>query len=370
MSVRLAALLLAAVQLPGSPVTPPSPGGAQVDVEPVVALEGTPRESVRELVRASIEGEHARAMGLARALVLHDEETGLEEGLRADAYYAAGTALVLAGEDLALDVRGEAEPLLRTAAAAAGRGELRLDAYYNAALPFLHEAERRRAEIPELGGGGTPVAAPVPTPSAVPSGTPGLQAGQEPDPLALARASYRQARDRFVDCLRLEEGTARGDVRANLELIQRRLRELDEIEEQREQDQQEQQDPGEESEDSEEGEEGEESEDQQDDEQQDEQQDEEDQQDPSEQEDQQDQEQPEPEEREDPEQAPPPEPEEQEQPDEQQQPEQPPEPPEERYLTREEVMRLLERLEEIEEQAQEVQQALRRHRRIDVERDW
>lgn len=152
---------------------------------------------------------------------------GLSEPLRAEVHFAQGLAHLAGGES------SSAEAAFGRARALAGPGELRLEAMYNRGLTVLLAAEAWRARIPELGG--TPPAPAAPLPGGSPP-------AEEPDPLREARNAYLGARERLVERLRADWRDA--DTRANVELVQRRLAELDEIERQREeqQEQQEQQD--------------------------------------------------------------------------------------------------------------------------------
>jgi hypothetical protein len=231
------------------------------------------------------------------------------------------------------DIAAAAEALAR-ARAEAGPGALRLNATYDLGVLHLEEGELYRAQIPELSNGAVapPPAAPVD--------------GEEPaDPLELAREQYLKARDWFIERLSLDWQDA--DTQANVELVQRRLRELDEIEEDREQQEEEQEQEQEDGDgEQEEGEEGEESSE-------DEEQPGEDSQDNAEGE-------REPEEPEDGE----------EQEDEQEAEEEADAEPEEVHLTQEEMQRLLESLRQIEEDGEDVQEALRRIGRQGVDRDW
>src|SRR5690606_24191728 len=115
----------------------------------------------------------------------------------------------------------------------AGPGALRLDATYDLGSLFLAAGEEQRAKLPEISG--QPAQPPPPPPVAAPGGA-APQA--PPDPLQLARAAYLAARERLVERLRMDWRDP--DTQANVELVQRRLRELDEIERQREQEKKEQ----------------------------------------------------------------------------------------------------------------------------------
>lgn len=303
---------------------------------------------------------------------------GLGEHERAAAHYALGV-VKSRSEDHAVAASAALE--FESARALAGPGELRLDATYDLGGTHLNEAERLRATLPEIAGAAAPASTPgLPPMQPGPPGTTGGAGDEEqPDPLPLARAAYETARGFLVERLRADWRDA--DTRANLELIQRRLRELDEIERQREEQQQEQQ----------EQEQGED--DQQQDQQQDGEPNEDQEGEPSDsQDDSSAQEDPSADEQGEPEEQPdqPPEPSEESPTGEQDEPQpgQPPEPegaeeqqpaapqsagegePEERVLTREEVMRLLDRLAELEEQGRELEAALQKARRTPVARDW
>lgn len=282
---------------------------------------------------------------------------------RAEIHYARGVVLMRRGKaDENGQLRDASGLEYQSSRSLAGAGELRNASVYNLGVGWLEEAERVRLEIPEirqkLGLPELPAAAPSPQDAST-------EEEEAPDPLEVARGFYVNAREHFVERLRLDWRDE--NTRANVELVQRRLRELDEIEKQREEQEQEQDD--EESEDSEDSEESEESEDEQEksedqdeSEESDEQENSEDQEEPS---DEQDPENPEEEEPEEPEEPDPGEGEEQEEPEPAKEGE-----PEERTLTREEVMRLLEQLKQIEEEAEKVQEQLRDKRRVKVKRDW
>ena len=298
-----------------------------------------------EVRRLSEAEEHAAAVEAATALLESPGFAAAPERDRAEILYTIGVARQRA------EARREAIEAFLRARDLAGPGELRLDATYNVAALLLLEAEDVRAQIPEVSG-----AAPAPPAPPPPSGG-APQADAAPDPLEVALAAYRGARTAHLDRLRLD--AAHEDTRANLELIQRRLRELEEIREQREQQQEQEQSEesgdeenpeGQESEDSEsqdqdQGQEGEEGE----------------KQDPSEPEDPEESEQPEDSSEE---QAPP------EEGEQEQEPQPSPASEEEQMMSREEIQRLLDRLAEIEEEARNVQQALTRRNRVPVEKDW
>ena len=321
------------------------------------------------------------------------DSLGLTESERARLEYAAGViyaARLTAAEPLDEAASADRELALTgfgSARALAGPGELRLDATYDLGVLALWDGERARALLPELGG--APAGAPVPGPHAAPPGA--GDAGDAADPLQVARAAYRAARTWFLERLRAEWQDE--DTRANLELVQRRLRELDRIEEQRKQQQQEQQQQeqqDQENEDQQEGEQGENQEPSKDGEQGKDQSGEPGQ-DPSQREQQpSEDEQPQP-----GEEQPEPQPGEEsgeEQPG-QEEPAAPQEEPPgasgeeqpgaeqpagaagagdaaERVLTREEVMRLLDKLADLEERGRALEAALRAARRVPVKKDW
>jgi len=297
---------------------------------------------------------------------------GREPRVRAALHYAQGVVLARAAETMGdedgarfeqLTTRGD--DVFERARALAGPGGDRLASIYNLGMLDLFEGERQRGMIPELGG--KPAAPPA---SLAPTGPPtgplaghtGPQGGggeedePPPDPLDLAREAYERGLEHFVE--RLREDWRDADTRANVELIQRRLDELDDIERRREEEEQQQQ---------------QDDQDQQDqDENQDESQDQESEDSPS---DEQQRDEPEPDEPQENEDEPQEEEPEEEPGEEPQEPEQPPESqeqqePEERLLTREELMRLLDRLSQIEDQGERIREQLRQVRRAKVDKDW
>lgn len=154
---------------------------------------------------------------------------------------------------LAPQERQDAERDFGRALALAPAGELREMAAYDLALLPLLTGEEWRTQIPELGG--PPPAPQAPTAQGAPAEVP-------PDPLAQAKAAYLEARVRFIERLKLDWRDA--DTRANVELIQRRLRELAAIEQQREDQQQQQQDQQQEGDEQDQQDQNSESQDQQD----------------------------------------------------------------------------------------------------------
>jgi len=267
---------------------------------------------------------------------------------RAEVRYARG--LVQAASGAVLSAAEE----LSLARALAGSGRTREDAVYALGTMRLELAEELRQRIPEIGGQAPAAPAPPAGPGAptTPGAAPG---GPQGDPLPLARAAYLEAREHFVERLRLDWRDA--DTRANVELVQRRLRELDEIERRREQEKQDQQD---------------------DSQQQQQQQQQEQQQDPQQQQDDSDEPQDSSQEKPDSKQADPEqdpksqdEPQEGEPSDSEEETEQQEaSEPEERVLTEEEMKRLLQLLQRYQEQGEEAFEELRRVRRERVERDW
>ncbi len=391
-----------AAPAPAEPQAAEPPNGPQVSPWSDSAVAG-----LREIRRLATEERYDEARALARGILvphglarvredLDDTRVGgvllkpvdpvLErlgwngppERTRAEVSYADGVVAALAGDgDAALES-------FERAASLAGPGSLRLESLYDRGTVLLAGAESLRAQIPELQDPAAALAPTAPPPGS--PGTPGADDEEPPDFLKLARRAYEAARAAFVERLRADWRDE--DTRANLELIQRRLRELDEIEEQR-QEQQEEQQQGEEGDEQQEGEEGEE----------------------REQEGEEGEEQGEGEEgedgqgdgedgegpREDPDESP--DPSEEESPAESEEEREPeeseedvaeseeestdeaeesetsaeeaqPAEEEERVLTREEVVRLLDRLREIDEQAEALRARLRQRGRVAVEKDW
>lgn len=333
-------------------------------------------ERLRRIVRAHDAGETQAALNELASLTKALDQ--LPDERRAEVHFARG---IVVCETFEGEERLAATEDFFSARAFAGPGELRHAATYDAGLVQLWEGERWRSQIPEvgsangmappMGGAGGPHALPgMPPPNAAGQGTPGEEE-EPPDPLAEARAAYLRAREILCERLRIDWRDA--DTRANLELIQRRLKELDEIERQREEDQQQDE--------NQEGEDGEESEDQEGEDEENEEQDgdseeqdegSEDGEDESEEE----QEPGEEEQENEDEDSPGEEGEEEEieapQPEEGEEQEVPAGEPEEteRHLTREEVMRILDQLAEIEEEARAKQARAARARRENVEKDW
>ena len=302
----------------------------RVVLEVIEKAELEDYEGARALLDAHVAKMEAAPLRTWFERLSGEEPAPLE--VRALLTHARGALEMRAGE---LDAAAEA---LARARAEAGPGLLRLDSTYDLGVLHLEEGELYRAQIPELSNGAVapPPAAPV-------------DGEEQADPLELARAQYLKAKDWFIERLKLDWRDP--DTQANMELVQRRLRELDELEREREEQEQEQeQEEGDgESEESQEQEEGEESSE-------DEEQQGEDSQDNAEGE----------REPEEPEEGEGQEPEEEEGEEEEAGEAE----PEEIHLTQEEMQRLLDALREIEEQGEEVQEALRRVGRQGVDRDW
>jgi len=331
------------------------------------AQETAPVESYADLlagvVAAHGEGDLAAAAARLETLLSEEVSATLAEWQRAEVQYALGLVHTAAAQAPA-DPSGpppdilEAAPAFESARALAGPGELRLDATYNLGGVFLAEGERLRATIPEIAGAANPGSQQQVV------GPPGLPppggAADGNDPLERARSAYETSKEHLIERLRADWRDA--DTRANLELIQRRLKELDELERQREEQQQEQeQEQDQEGEDGE-GEEGENQESDEEPEGEDAEN-----QDPSESDAEGDPEQPQPEGGEQPNET-----EETQPPEGEPEPQPPVDPSElqERHLTREEVMRLLDRLAELEQQREKLDELLRESSRVPVPRDW
>ncbi len=352
---------------PGAPSTPSAlPDETTEGIEPELEPEPIDYEAAMGEVLAA-----TRAADWDRALLatqpLFDAEDQLGEYARAESHFARGLVWYLR-EDAKPTHAGAylaSVPSFESARALAGSGELRLRANYDRGLALLWTAERWRGLIPEksqeiLQATGIP---PIPAPPTPPVPD-GADAPEPPDPLALARTFYLAAKDAFVERLRADWRDA--DTRANLELIGRRLRELDEIEQQREEQQQEQQQDQEQESEDQEQQDGEPSDEESSDENQDQENDGEPEDSESEgnPEDQESDEEQEPSLDERPENSAESEPEgeagEAQQGD----------PSDERLLTREQVMRLLDKLEQLDGEREALEARIQRAQRIPVDRDW
>lgn len=228
-----------------------------------------------------------------------------------------------------------------------GAGELRLAAMYNLGSLALEQAEEWFKKLPEVSG--KPAAA---QPQGQPPG---------PDALQEAKQGYLAARERFVERLRAQWNDA--DTRADVELVQRRLKRLEEIEKQRKEEQQKQQ----------------QKQDSKNDKPQQDKQDPKDKQDPDkpkddpkdkdkEKQDPQQQPDPKDKDKQDPQKPEPPKPE-----DKPQQGDQPPPQPkdeQQKQLSKEELTRLLDKLQQLEEQAAKLRAQIHKARRVAVKKDW
>jgi len=350
-------------QAPG-PASQPAPAPSAAPATPsapaVEPYAGSLREGRVELQRLSEAAQHEQAATLAASVLAKPDFEQASDTERAEFWFAAGVAR---GAAMAFDEAAEASHASR---GLAGSSELGLAAAYNAGTFRLMLAEQARTQIPELR---EKLQLPPLTPPN--AGAPGAGAAdQAPDPLQLARAAYLAARADLVERWRADPRHV--DTRANLELVQRRLRELDELERQREQQEQEQQQDQQQNQQQDPNQKQDPQQDPQQNEQQNEQQNPEQdpsQQDPSQQDPPKDEQEPKDPKSED---QPKPEGEDEQQPQDPQSQDQadPAQPQDERTLTPEEVQRLLQQLEKIDEQAQQVQAALRRARRTPVKKDW
>jgi Ca-activated chloride channel family protein len=183
--------------------------------------------------RTELEGEHAwlrKAFDTVEPAVAFFGFGGPSSAARAEVHYAAGVALERGGD------RPSATQRFRTAHALAGPGSLRLDAGYDVGAVALALAEdaraasRRAPTAAQAQGSGLPGPGSAGPQSVVPQGG---------DPLDALEGGYRAAKHELVERLRADWKDE--DTRANLELVQRRLREIQQQREERKR-QQEQQD--------------------------------------------------------------------------------------------------------------------------------
>ena len=244
-----------------------------------------------------------------------------------------------------LDFRTLAEADLEAAAAGFGPGPERRAALAQRFALRLERAEQRRAEV---------LAPQQPAPGAPPADGDGEE---DEDPLAELRRLYLAAREAGLE--RLDADWTDVDVRANLELCTRRLRELDELERQRDEQEQEQQEQRDQ--------------DRQDQDQQDQDQDQQGEQEQGDPQDPRRRDEQDPQEREAPEEQPEPEPGPQGEDDEEPEPRPQPEPeelPASGELSKEELQRLMQRLTELEAAQEELERRIQGARRQPVDRDW
>jgi len=247
--MKLLLIMGALVPQDSAPPTPPAGPAPEVaeevaeEEEPQVEpWDGTFAAGMAEVVRLAASEEEAAALALTDRLLAPSgyqrwcadlEESGglagrlvasidgpltwlglerLPGPLRAEVRLARGLLRAR------LEEGEQADRELELARADAGPGALREAAIYALGTLDLGRGEVLRQSIPEVSG-----AEPAP---------PGASEEEEPDPLELARACYRDAREHLVEGLQLDWRDA--DTRANVELCVRRLRELDEIERERE----------------------------------------------------------------------------------------------------------------------------------------
>lgn len=342
-------LLLALAQAPQAPVAPPqAPPAAEARTEAKLEpFAGTLRAGRLELAQLAKQEHHEEARLLGERLLAKPDFELAPETERAETLYAIGVAAGLAD-----DIERAVESFHRSRGLA-GSSELGRDAAYNAGTHLLRGAEALRLQIPEIRE--KLELPPLPQPAQPPFAPSGAgQAPKAPDALAIAREAYVVSRGELATCWREAPGDA--DVRANLELVQRRLRELDELQRQREEEQQQQeqqkQDPNSQKNP------GDDSQSKPDDKQ-----------DPSK-DPQQDPQKPQ--DSQDPSKDPqqPKKPEDQPKQDSQQQDAQPDKAREEMLMTPEEMQRLLDQLKSIEDQARQVEALLRERRRTPVKKDW
>lgn len=337
-------------------------GASSANNEPLAPAlppyEGRASDALAQARATSDAGEHDAALAILDRVIASGVELdwrtqfGLNvpppiDRFRAELHFAKGV----------IEERAQRRDLARESfsrtVALAGPGSLRLDAAFNEGTSHVLEGEEWRAKIPEVAQAKGLAAPPPQPPAAAP--IPGAPA--EEDPLAKARASYLAARTRLVERLRLDGGD--DDARANVELVQRRLRELDEIEKKREEekkkDEQQKQDEKDQKDSKDKQDSKDEPKDQKDDPAK-----------PDEKkpEDEKPKDEPKPEEKK-PEEPPK---------DDQQKPEeakdQKPKPPEPAEMSREQKMQLLDKLQELEEQNKKLQEQLRQTRRTKVKKDW
>ncbi len=296
---------------------------------------GAGRARIAEHIRR---GEWQEALAAADAALADRASLELSEPELAELHFARGVVLLSRelepeGDPEMPDGFQPAERAFQSARALSGPGALRLDATYDLGLVHFHEGERAREQIPEVSGA-----------ALQPDTAPGE------DPLAQARGAYSNAKDVFLERLRADWRDE--DTRANLELLQKRLKELDEIERQRKE------------------------EEERDEQQQESEQDSQDE--PSEpQSDATGKEEP-PEDQSPENQPGKDQPPGEDQPQSEQQPQSEEQEPgdstsaedAERHLTREQVLQLLDKLGELEREAQALEAQIREARRVPVARDW
>ncbi len=350
----LALLLQAPTAQPSAQPAAPEPASAPA---PSAAYRGTFAQGLDELRTLALAKKEADALALSAAL----EPLARSDRERAALAYARGVT------HARVEQRQPANAEFQHARAD-GQDQLRLHSIYNLGGLALQEAEGWYKQLPEVSGQpaqGQPAPVPVPAPKA--AAAPGQP--KPPDALAEARKAYLAAREHFVERLRAQWDDA--DTRADVELVQKRLKRLDEIEKQRKEQEQKQKDQQK----------------QQDDKQKQDQKDKDkqDKQDPKDKQDKDQEKQDQPKDSNDPQkdkQEKPPEqpqdkdkdkqeqPKPEDQPKPQEQPQPKPADAQEKQLTQEEMTRLLDKLQELEKQADKLRAQIHKARRVAVKKDW
>ncbi|MBK7641560.1 MAG: hypothetical protein IPJ19_00695 [Planctomycetes bacterium] len=329
------------------------------------AWKGTPAQALARIQELADAAQKDEALAFARELLAPDEGplwkrrarewlglASFSSSDRAAIEYARG--VVHAG---AKERDAAAESFQRTRAD--GAGELRLASIYNLGSLALEAGEEWYHKLPEVSGKQPGAQPPAPAPAA---GQPGAAAA--PDPLAEARKQYLAAREHFVERLRAQWNDA--DTRADVELVQRRLKRLDEIEQQRKQEEQKKQQQQSKN-------------DKQDDKQKQDQKDDQKPQDSDskdkDKEKQDQQPQPDPQDKDKPpeqdkDKQDQPKPDEQKQPGDEDKPQPKPDEGQEQQLSKEEMTRLLDKLQQLEEQAAKLRAQIHKARRVTVKKDW
>lgn len=297
--------------------------------------QGTLAQGLKRVEELALAGQKAEALALTEQLLA--SRTSRE---CAAIEYARG--VVHAGA-------GEREPAAASfqRARADGVGELRLAAMYNLGSLALEQAEEWFKKLSEVSG--KPAAAP---PQGQPPG---------PDPLQEAKKGYMAARERFVERLRAQWNDA--DTRADVELVQRRLKRLEEIEQQRKEEQQKQQQDKQDSKNDKNQQDKQDPKDKQDKQDPDKPKDDpKDKQDPQPQPDAKDKD------KQDPQKPEQPKPEDQQKPGDENKPQ--PKDEQQKQLSKEELTRLLDKLQQLEEQAAKLRAQIHKARRVAVKKDW
>ncbi len=337
----------ATLPAPSAPAVAPAPA--------VVPYEHSVAQGLREL-RAMLDAnalDEAKALG-ERLVAM----ANLSENARGEIEYHRGVLLERRSE-----LAASSAAFARSGGLCAP-GPLRLDAWYNSGTAILEGSEPLFLSIPEVRKSRN---LPPLEPAAVAPAPNGEKPKEPKEPkenedLDHAMAAYQAARQGLVHRLRAEARDV--DTRANLELIQRRLREIEKIRKQREEAKKEQQkepDP-----DKQDKKDPKDSKDKPEDKDKPQDKDKKPEQDP----DKDESKEKKPEEKENPEQKKP----EDEQKQEGDKGKPPPpkqqKPGEERALSKEEVSRLMDQLANIEQEAKQLQARIRARRRAPVEKDW